>query len=128
MGSNSPTRPENRKASRQHPSVRNGEANAATGNAKAQANTTTFGNEAYEGIHAMVLCCIYVSARRLHKTSINSFQLDEVTGVVQEMHSDDNTADETVPSSRTVDRPIAAEKTEDDELATLKEQLEVEVA
>ena len=44
------------------------------------------------------------------------------------MHSYDNNADETVPSSRTVDRPIAAEKTEDNELATLKEQLEVEVA
>ena len=79
-------------------------------------------------VYMLRFCDIYVSARRLHKTSINSFQLDEVTGVVQEMHSDDNNADETVPSSRTVDRPIAAEKTEDDELATLKEQLEVEVA
>ena len=58
-----------------------------------------------------------------------SFQLDEVTGVVQEMHSDDNNADETVTSSRTaqVHRPDVAEKTEDDELATLKEELEVEV-
>ena len=45
------------------------------------------------------------------------------------MQSDDNLADDTVPSSVTaeVDRPDAAEKTEDDELATLKEQLEVEV-
>ena len=129
MGSNSPTRSENRKASRKHPSVRNGEAITTTGNAKAQATATAFGNEAYEGINARVLCCIYLSARRLHKKSKISFQLDEVTGVVQEMQSDDNLADDTVPSSVTaqVDRPDAAEKTEDDELATLKEQLEVEV-
>ena len=85
----------------------------------------------------------------MHKKSSNSFQLDEVTGVVREMGSDDDTAEQTVPASTMaqVDRPMGAgsediqvssetsehavaggaEKTVDDEVATLKEELEVEV-